>query len=447
MKRMLPGLFAAAGVFAALIGVASKSSAAPEPKSTVAALLKEARSRTTGTPNVALAPIDSPLFADATLLELRQSGRVPNYLRGVASATGSAQFLSRLVQAALYTGSLSPELKMAMGLRIAEGDRSAYTVAYTSHLMRGTQKGRELLQLIDAAAGTTPPEAAALQFATELGQGPTHLTEATFGLARRHFNDSEIVELVTTTCFFSYFTHLVEGMRLPVESWSLEEPSLDPDIAQWKEPARARIALISDDEIAAVKTLGVPPAIAGSQPPKPANSLGIAIPNSMRAMARNPLMHQAWFSSFRSAGNTVDRAHKLQVSFAVSMVNGCRYCTLHQVLGLRRLGVDPAKLIAMRKDDSALTPTERAAVDFARKLTKTPSELNNDDYQKIVAAFGEKGAFEVLQQTCTFNFMNRFTDGLGLPSEDEAVKTYQEVYGQDAYRNYRTERAASQYGK
>jgi hypothetical protein len=25
--------------------------------------------------------------------------------------------------------------------------------------------------------------------------------------------------------------------------------------------------------------------------------------------------------------------------------------------------------------------------------------------------------------------MNRFTDGLRLPSEDEAVKTYKEVYG------------------
>jgi hypothetical protein len=27
--------------------------------------------------------------------------------------------------------------------------------------------------------------------------------------------------------------------------------------------------------------------------------------------------------------------------------------------------------------------------------------------------------------------MNRFTDNLGLPSEDEAVKTYREVYGTD----------------
>ena len=67
---------------------------------------------------------------------------------------------------------------------------------------------------------------------------------------------------------------------------------------------------------------------------------------------------------------TVGRDIKLQVSFAVSMANECRYCTLHQVLGLRRLGVDPGKLVAMKKDDSMLTPRELVAVQFARKLTE-----------------------------------------------------------------------------
>ena len=37
-------------------------------------------------------------------------------------------------------------------------------------------------------------------------------------------------------------------------------------------------------------------------------------------------------------------------------------------------------------------------------------------------------------QTGNFAFMNRFTDNLRLPSEDEAVKTYQEVYGEGTYK-------------
>ena len=37
-------------------------------------------------------------------------------------------------------------------------------------------------------------------------------------------------------------------------------------------------------------------------------------------------------------------------------------------------------------------------------------------------------------QTGSFAFMNRFTDGLRLPSEDEAVKIYQETYGDGTYK-------------
>jgi AhpD family alkylhydroperoxidase len=127
----------------------------------------------------------------------------------------------------------------------------------------------------------------------------------------------------------------------------------------------------------------------------------------------------------------VDRETLLQVSFAVSMANGCRYCTLHQVQGLRRLGVSIDKLVAMRKDDSALTPKELVAVEFARKSTRSPSSITDADYDRLVKTFGDRGALDVLLQTCNFAFMNRFTDNLGLPSEDEAVKTYREVYGTD----------------
>jgi alkylhydroperoxidase family enzyme len=104
------------------------------------------------------------------------------------------------------------------------------------------------------------------------------------------------------------------------------------------------------------------------------------------------------------------------------------------VLFLRRLGVDPTKLLAMEKDDTALTPREKTAVVFARKLTATPWAMTDADYAVLKHEFQEQGALEVLLQTCNFNFMNRFTDGLNLPSEDDAIQTYREVYGHDFRR-------------
>jgi hypothetical protein len=40
--------------------------------------------------------------------------------------------------------------------------------------------------------------------------------------------------------------------------------------------------------------------------------------------------------------------------------------------------------------------------------------------------------------------MNRFTDSLRLPSEDDAVHTYHEVYGPGAYNAYHDERKRQQ---
>ena len=157
--------------------------------------------------------------------------------------------------------------------------------------------------------------------------------------------------------------------------------------------------------------------------------------NSQRAMLRVPALALAWREYGAWTGEaSIKREIQLQVSFAVSMANGCRYCTLHQVLGLHGLGVQPAKLLAMAKGDEALTPQELAAVTFARSLTRRASESRDTEYAALQKEFGNQGALEVLMQTCSFSFMNRLTDGLRLPSEDEAIRVYREVYGRDFAR-------------
>jgi len=194
-------------------------------------------------------------------------------------------------------------------------------------------------------------------------------------------------------------------------------------------PVTPRVALLADDEITAAAA-----ALAQSKDPAAQaarGGFGIGMANSQRAMLRVPGIAAAWRAfgtAFRDKAS-IARDIQLQISFAVSTANECRYCTLHQVLGLRRLGVDPVKLQSMRKDDSMLTPREKVAVLFARKLTDRPSGMTDADWAAVKAEFGDVGAIEVLLQTCNFAFMNRFTDGLQLPSEDEAIKVYLETYG------------------
>ena len=256
------------------------------------------------------------------------------------------------------------------------------------------------------------------------------VSDADFAKTRGFYNDSQIVELTMTVCFFNYFTRMVEALNLPIEDWVLTSAKT-PNIVPFSAP-QARIGLVSDKELDA-GSLALNNA---KQTQDPKQSLGVGIANSQRAMMRVPDFQATWrdYGTANRAGWTIDRNIQLQISFAVSMANGCRYCTLHQVLGLRRLGVEVGKLMAMKKDDSALTPRELTAVEFARKLTKQPNSTTDADFAKLKKEFGEQGAVEVIMQTGNFAFMNRFTDGLRLPSEDEAVKTYQEVYGDGTYK-------------
>jgi AhpD family alkylhydroperoxidase len=398
----------------------------------LANLESQARSRISVSAGVPLAPDAAEALRGIESFEPDGSGRVPNYLRALATVKPTAtKPFGHLLKTFVYSGSVSPALKLAMALRIAQVNRSAYSVAHVSRLLRATGgEGDAFLAKLRANQidGLAPADRLALRWA-ELQTIDIHgMSDEEFRQLRGFYSDSDLVELTFTVCVFNYFTRLVEGLGLPVEPWVLDanaKPSAPP--AWVRDRAPARVALISDEEMEATAKANAAVRRA------PAGGLGML--NAQRAMLRVPALAAAWndFSAI-SSRSTLSRELLLQVSFAVSMANGCRYCTMHQVVFLRRLGVDPTKLLAMEKDDSALTPREKTAVLFARKLTTAPSTMIDADYGQLKKEFEEPGALDVLLQSCNFNFMNRFTDGLRLPSEDEAITVYREIYGRDGLK-------------
>jgi AhpD family alkylhydroperoxidase len=381
-------------------------------------------------PRVTLAEVTELKNADAL-----ETANVPNYIKALANNTKAAPQFANLVQTFLFGGTVAPETKIAMGLKITQIYGSGYLFAHTNRWLRATEKGQKLLKNWDDKKSFSEAELLAIDYAEKLTNDIHGVSDADFARVRGVYNDSQIVELTMTVCFFNHFVRFAEATNLPVEEWVLNDKSPKMPALKAFEVPRARIGLVSDKELDA----GNLALTNAKQPQNPAQSLGVGIANSQRAMMRVPDFQAAWRDfGFQNRQNwSIDRNIQLQISFAVSMANGCRYCTLHQVQGLRRLGVDPKKLLAMKKDDSALTPRERTAVEFARKLTKQPNSVTDEDFEKLKKEFGEQGATEVVLQTGAFAFMNRFTDGLRLPSEDEAVKTYQETYGDGAYTNWK----------
>lgn len=421
--------------FAALVMIVLCVAVSANANTPLAELEKAARAGTKNTARVPLAEVTDIANADPL------GGRyVPNYTKALAATTKSAAQHANLVQTFLFGGSVAPETKMAMGLRIAQIYNSPYLYAHASRWLRATARGTEMLKGWEKDSFTSP-EALAIEYAEKLTNDIHGVTDSDFERVRGVYNDSQIIELTMTVSFFNHFVRLIEGLGLPAEEWVLNDakPVIAATINKTVAPA-ARVALVSDNEMSQTVTVLENAKQTANQ--AAAQGLGLGIANSQRAFLRVPALGQAWreFGTQNRATWTIERNIQLQISFAVSMVNGCRYCTLHQVLGLRRLGVDPKKLLSMKKDDSQLTPRELNAVEFARKITKQPNSTTIVDFDRLKKEFGQSGAVEVILQTGNFAFMNRFTDGLRLPSEDEAVKTYQEVYGDGAYRDWKVEK-------
>ena len=410
-----------------LAGILS-ATAAPAAIASLAELDAQARTKVSQRARVDLAPETAAVFRGIDSLEPSGSGHVPNYLRALNVKPATVKAFAHLMRTFIYEGELSPALKLAMATRIAQVNRSAYGAAHLTRLLRasGSDGDAMLTRLRSNQLDALPPaQRLALRWAELQTQDIHGMSEEEFRQLRGYYSDANLVELTFTVCYFNYFTRMVEGLGLPVEPWVLDatqKPAPAPAWSQDRSPAR--VALLSDATIDAGTG-----ALAAARKPAPGGGLGLGMVNSQRAMMQVPALADAWRQFGAANGDSlVGREILLQVSFAVSMANGCRYCTIHQVVGLRRLGVDPTKLLAMEKDDTALTTREKVAVVFARKLTASPSTVSDADYATLVREFQNQGALEVLLQTCNFSFMNRFTDGLHLPSEDEAIKVYMDVY-------------------
>ena len=413
---------------------AAEARATGQTLASITTLEEQARARVTVEPRISLLPPASPVFKNIAPLLPSDTDRVPNYVRAVAMLPDGPVGLAGVMKAFLFEGTVEPETKLAMALRMAQVNGSPYTAAHVVRLLRATDRGQVLLTALKSGRldSLSAADQRAIEYSDALTKEVHGLSDLEFQKVRALYNDSQIVELTLVACLFNYFTRFTEALNLPVEQWALEAPPVSD--SKWQR-APARVALVSDAEIALIDEWT-------DAARKTRGFLGAGVlANSLRAMVKAPALASAFRKYFfvKMDQAVVNREVKLQVSFAVSMANGCRYCALHQVLGLRKLGVDPAKLVAMKKDDEALTSGEHTAVLFGRKLTREPAGINDADYAALRKEFGEQGALEVLQWTCNFAFMNRFTDGLRLPSEDAAVQVYLETYGSDPYGDFKAQ--------
>jgi uncharacterized peroxidase-related enzyme len=149
------------------------------------------------------------------------------------------------------------------------------------------------------------------------------------------------------------------------------------------------------------------------------------VPNVFRVYAFRPERLRAWFAHYRQLHEpteNLDAATREMIAVVVSMQNRCLYCLVAHGAALRELIGDAARADRITLDyrRAGLDDKTRAILDYATKLTATPTECDATDIE-VLRGHGLtlEEVWDVAEIAAMYNFTNRMAMATGmLPNED-----------------------------
>ncbi len=142
------------------------------------------------------------------------------------------------------------------------------------------------------------------------------------------------------------------------------------------------------------------------------------VPNVYRAYSLRP--HQlrgfiALYDAIMVEASGLTKAEREMIAVAVSAHNHCFYCLTSHGAVLRIRSGDPilADTIAANYRAADLTPRQRAMLDYAVKITRTPDECSDADIENLRGhGFSDEDIFDIIQVAAFFNYSNRVANAL-----------------------------------
>jgi len=121
-----------------------------------------------------------------------------------------------------------------------------------------------------------------------------------------------------------------------------------------------------------------------------------------------------------------DAGQRELIAAYVSGVNDCRYCHGVHTVTAEAFGV-PEGLLAAALTDLDSSPVEermKPVLAYVGKLTRTPSQVTEEDAEAVFAAGWDETALHDAVLVCAlFNFMNRMVEGLGIRADAAYART------------------------
>jgi uncharacterized peroxidase-related enzyme len=114
---------------------------------------------------------------------------------------------------------------------------------------------------------------------------------------------------------------------------------------------------------------------------------------------------------------SVDLRTKELVYLAVANANECAFCTAAHTASGRKAGISEEEMRALQTEqDHGFTPAERAAIRYARELTREATAEDSRD--ALAEHFQDEQIVEITLVAALANFTNRFNNGLSILPEE-----------------------------
>jgi uncharacterized peroxidase-related enzyme len=137
------------------------------------------------------------------------------------------------------------------------------------------------------------------------------------------------------------------------------------------------------------------------------------VPNVLLAYAFDEKKLRAFtdmYNDLMLGESGLSKLEREMIAVAVSAVNHCYYCLTAHGAAVRQLSGDPAfgEMMAMNYRAAALSPRQRAMLDFAVKLTETPDKMEEADRAALrQAGFSDRDIWDIASTAAFFNMSNR----------------------------------------
>lgn len=121
---------------------------------------------------------------------------------------------------------------------------------------------------------------------------------------------------------------------------------------------------------------------------------------------------------FRTS-DAFDPKLRAKMRWVAARANRCEYSQAYAVADLRRLGVSESEIARLRESFAELPERERAALEFARQMTRDASQVTDDEFARLVKQFDEPTVVAMVLQMAFANFQDRLLLALNAAVEPD----------------------------